>query len=242
MIFYKNAILKRSNRLLACIITTISTVFIAVLMSCSRGYHEEAGYYQTQTPKIYDFEITGLGTYDFNGLAREVRITPKTGKSNGKITISYEKGFASSKRAPSSVGSYRVTFDVEAADGWDAVDNLYAGDITISARNTAIQLTADTWANGNIAASGGEQWFKFTATAATQYIHFNPGSLQDVYIQLYDNAGSTLGNQANLYSDNYLSRTVTSGNEYYIKVTPYSKNSGGTYKIGINTSSTPPSP
>jgi len=102
-----------------------------------------------------------------------------------------------------------------------------------------IELTANTWTNGNIAISSGEQWFKFTATAATQYIHFNPDSLIYVYVQLYDNNNSAVGNTTILYSSvPYTTRSLTISKEYYIKVTPYTGN--GSYMIGFNTSITKP--
>jgi hypothetical protein len=36
------------------------------------------------------------------------------------------------------------------------------------------ELTANIWADGNFFWYS-EQWFKFTATAETQYLHFSPG-------------------------------------------------------------------
>lgn len=102
------------------------------------------------------------------------------------------------------------------------------------------QLTLDVWADGNISTYGA-QWFKFTATAATQYIHFQLGALNDVYVQLYDATGAAV-EPANLYgSALYTSLTVTSGNEYYIRVTPWDSNRSGAYKIGFTTSTTAPS-
>jgi len=106
----------------------------------------------------------------------------------------------------------------------------------------ATELTAGTWTDGSITASTGEQWFKFTATASSQYIHVNFGTLTSLYVQLYNTDSVTVGTQASIStgSDNkYISRTVTSGNTYYIHVTPYSTGGAGTYKITFNTSSTP---
>ena len=106
-----------------------------------------------------------------------------------------------------------------------------------------IELTANTWANGNIATSSGEQWFKFTATAATQYIHFQPDSLNYVYVQLYDNNKSAIGSNTIMYSNvPYISRSVTIDKEYYIKVTPYTGvgNGTGSYMIGFGTSTSRP--
>jgi len=103
-------------------------------------------------------------------------------------------------------------------------------------------LTANTWVDGNITSSSGEQWFKFTATEYTHYIHVSFGTLNDLYVQVYSSTGITIGSQINMYgSTKYTSLSVTSGQTYYLKVTPFGSNTGN-YKVAINTSSTPPSP
>jgi len=105
-----------------------------------------------------------------------------------------------------------------------------------------ITLTADTWADGAISTYG-EQCFKFTATASTQYIHAGFGTLTSLYAQLYDSTGSTVGDRRNLNDSNtYTSWSVTDGKVYYIRVTPYNYYSSGTYRIAFNTSPTPPLP
>jgi len=104
----------------------------------------------------------------------------------------------------------------------------------------AIQLTANTWANGNIPTSTGVQWFKFTATAATQYIHVSFGTLTDLHVQVYDSSGTTVGTETNLYSSTKsINRTTTADQEYYIRVRPYGTNSGA-YQVAFNTSTTAP--
>jgi predicted RNA-binding protein with TRAM domain len=105
-------------------------------------------------------------------------------------------------------------------------------------------LVFDEWANGVIASSGVVQWFKFNATAATQYIHCQWGTLNDVYVQLYDATGALVGAQVNLYgtgAGRYTPRAVTVGSVYYVRVWPFSSaGSGGTYQIGFTTSTTAP--
>jgi hypothetical protein len=94
-------------------------------------------------------------------------------------------------------------------------------------------LTAGEWANGNIAIDG-EEWFSFTATADTQYIHATFGTLSDFYVHLYDSSSETVEYQARLNDSNpYAQRNVTSGQIYYIRVWPYS--GSGTYQITFNT-------
>jgi hypothetical protein len=100
-------------------------------------------------------------------------------------------------------------------------------------------LTAGNWEAGNIP-QGGEQWFTFTATAAVQYIHVAPGTLESLYVQLYDSTGSTVGNEAYLSRSNrYSSSNLTNNAVYYIKVRPSGSASGG-YRITFNTSFIPP--
>jgi predicted RNA-binding protein with TRAM domain len=101
-------------------------------------------------------------------------------------------------------------------------------------------LTLNTWADGNLPANG-EQWFTFTATADTQYIHASFGTLTNLYVQVYDSSGTAVGDRTFLYgSTKYISRDVTTGQTYYIKVTPLSSSYSGTYRIGFNTGFVPP--
>jgi hypothetical protein len=112
--------------------------------------------------------------------------------------------------------------------------------VNMSSTPPPITLTVGTWAYGELT-SYGEQWFKFTATADTQYIHVFFGTLNDLYVQVYDSSNNTVGSQSNLYNNTkYTSISVTSEQEYYIRVWPYSSGYGGTYRIAFNTSSTPP--
>jgi hypothetical protein len=104
-------------------------------------------------------------------------------------------------------------------------------------------LTLGQWADGSLATSIDEQWFKFTATAATQYIHCSPGTMTRVRIALFSDTGTEVtGGTTDLdATTTNVSRTVTSGNEYYIKVTPPNAfSSSGTYKIGFTASTTAP--
>jgi len=122
-------------------------------------------------------------------------------------------------------GTYQIRFNAEMPS-----DNVTA----ISAENT--------WADGNIATPGGEQWFRFTAAAATQYIHFQPGALNDVNVQLYTAAGAVSGTQTRMYGSTLnTSRTgLTIGSQYYIRVTPYSSGGSGAFRMGFATSTTAP--
>jgi len=112
--------------------------------------------------------------------------------------------------------------------------------VAIKLPSNPIQLNANTFADGNIPASDGDQWFKFTANAATQYIHVIFDTLRDLHIQLYEVSNDIscipFGTDTELfYNTKSATRTLTIGNEYYIKVYPHnSYNNTGTYKIAFS--------
>jgi len=89
-------------------------------------------------PVAEDFYIEGTGEYEFDGNQKVVIITPKPGKSKGKITVYYEKVTNENNKKTSepqtNPGKYNVTFDVEAADGWNAAYDLIAGTLIITPR------------------------------------------------------------------------------------------------------------
>ena len=132
----------------------------------------------------------------------------------------------------SGSGSYRIAFNTSSSTpsgGW------------VPSGGTPIQLTLNQWADGNIPTSSGEQWFVFTATASTQYIHVNFGTLNDLYVHVYnDSNGNTVGSSANLYGSTRSSmRSLTIGQRYYIRVWPFGSRSGS-YQISFNTASAAP--
>jgi hypothetical protein len=119
--------------------------------------------------------------------------------------------------------------------------------ITLPAANVTT-LSEGVWTDGNLSANG-EQLFKFTATTTGgQYILLYFGTLTSVNVAVYDSDGyimypgeSTRYMSSSIIIDYILS--VTSGQTYYIRVTPYSDNTtslSGTYKVALNTSYTPP--
>jgi len=85
------------------------------------------------TPVAGDFDVTGnIAIYD--GSPKEVKITPKEGKSNGEITIYYDDD----ENAPTDVGTYTVTFDVAEAYGFYEAIGLSAGTLVISSDDDPI--------------------------------------------------------------------------------------------------------
>jgi uncharacterized repeat protein (TIGR02543 family) len=177
-------------------------------------------------------------TFDING--SDTGTTPSAQSSSTTITLPNGSEFSRS-------GYVFLGWNTEAKGGGT---NYGAGSsytvtaaITLYARwiISPTQLPVNTFfaSNGSITPDG--EYFKFTATAASQYIHVRFGTLTDLSIQLYDSNGNKIGAYTNLYgstgSTQYIFRTVTVDHEYYIEVKK-SLVSGYTYYIAFNTSST----
>jgi len=77
------------------------------------------------TPVVTDFNISNL-SQTINNIT-PVLIIPKSYKSNGKITVYYN----GSLTLPVSAGTYKVTFNIEAATGWNEATHLEAGNLII---------------------------------------------------------------------------------------------------------------
>ena len=80
------------------------------------------------TTRASDFNITGL-VWAYDGAPKTVTITPKSGMSDGAITIFYN----GSLTAPSESGTYAVTFNVAESTNYMAAAGLSAGTLTIVA-------------------------------------------------------------------------------------------------------------
>ena len=78
-----------------------------------------------QTPAVSDYDIGNLT--QTAGSVTAVTVTPKTGKSGGTVTVLYN----GSTTLPTAAGTYPITFNVAAASGWNAVNGLSAGTLTI---------------------------------------------------------------------------------------------------------------
>jgi len=136
----------------------IVAVFAVVIMGCPTP--GGGGGNNDQTPKADDFEISGTGAWLYDGNAKTVTITPKSGKSKGRITVKYND----STTPPSDIGTYTVTFDIDAAAGWIAAEGLDAGTLKIDNQTDAPETpTADDFIIGNLSQAVG----KVTAVTIT---------------------------------------------------------------------------
>ncbi|WP_461256946.1 hypothetical protein [Treponema sp. R80B11-R83G3] len=170
--------------------------------------------------RLYDSNWTQIGEEETLSAASSP--ISKTDISEGEYYIRVYTGFSETG------GTYKI----------GVTDSTTPPAITLPTENVTSLNTAGTWVSGSIDEDG-EQWFSFTAAASTQFIHFKPGTLNDVYIQLYDNTGILAGNRIRLNSSTlYIPRTVTMNQKYYIKVTPFSSSGSGAYQITFGNSFT----
>jgi len=152
---------------------------------------------ENQTPVIGDFNISGTGTFTYNGSSRTVTITPKVGSSQGAITVYYN----GSMTAPSAVGTYTVTFNVAASTGFNAVTGLSAGTLII---NAATPVASDF----NISGTG---IFTYNASPMTVTITPKTGSSQGA-ITVYYNGATTAPSAVGTYTVTFNVATSTGFN------------------------------
>jgi hypothetical protein len=110
-------------------------------------------------------------------------------------------------------------------------------------KNAAIHLWEGSFRDGKLDKDE-EQWFNFTASeAGTYYIHVIFGTLEAIYVRVYNRNGSPIGGQASLRRGNtnwYIARAIPNSGTYYIEVWPYYSGDSGTFKIAYSKSATPP--
>ena len=86
-------------------------------------------------PSAGDYNFTGDRTQTA-GEVTGIQIVPNDGCSSGKVTVWYEgisgTNYSKSKNIPQVAGNYKVTFDVAAASGWNAVKNLDGGELIVN--------------------------------------------------------------------------------------------------------------
>jgi hypothetical protein len=126
-------------------IFSLIAIYFLMIMGCEQAA-EIIQSVQNVTPVASDFTFIGL-TATANGNPVTVGIKPKTGKSQGEITVYYEGTsgtvYPKSVNAPSAAGKYAVTFDVEAVEGFNAAKSLKAGTLTINVKNAGASESED---------------------------------------------------------------------------------------------------
>jgi len=176
--------------------------------------------------------------YDSNGatVGDETNLKNSTKNISRPVTPGQEYYIKVRRYNSTTNGTYQIAFNKSST----------APTVTVTLPSSATPLTEGIWADGELTSTIGEQWFVFTATADTQYIHAGFGTMSSImgmYVQVYDSNGVAVGTETNLDgSTKYVSKSVTPGEEYYIKVRRYSSTTNGTYQIVFTKSLTPPVP
>jgi uncharacterized repeat protein (TIGR02543 family) len=247
--------------------TGLTATFGATLSSISlpgNGTSTPAGTFTWTTPSAsvgavgtqsHNMTFTPTDTANYNTATQNVNITVSyrvSFNTNGGGSIADQLITTSDGKATEPQGVTRIGYnfagwfkdDTTFQNQWNFATDTVTQNITLYAKwNPPIPLTLNTWADGSIPTANGQEWFSFTATATSHYIHFDyTGTLNSVNVQLYTTAGATQGSETRLYnSSSYASRSgLTAGTTYYIRVRPYDSNGSGTYKIAFNASSTAP--
>jgi len=123
----------------------LAAAFVMVVGACTPE-SSDSGEGDPNVPVAGDFDVGNL-TQEADAI-KAVTITPKSGKSNGAITIYYNGNTA----LPTAAGSYSVTFDVAADGDWKAATKLYAGLLTIGSVEQSINYaTTLNWGTQSLA-------------------------------------------------------------------------------------------
>jgi hypothetical protein len=196
------------------------------------------------TGESYTFTLSSFiaQLYDKDGKTVDVEKTFSSVNNNVSRTVTSEQVYYIKVwTTNNNTGTYQIGFTASAtAPAYTKLPD-------------ATELTADIWVKGKGMSQTDVSWFKFTATADTQYIFADFGTLNEqngVKMQLFDNTdgyGQKVDSEYRLYVDTNnatetpsVSRTVNSGSEYYIKVWPSGIYTQGTYQIVFSASATPP--
>jgi len=132
------------------------------------------------TPIAVDFNISGIGSFYYDGSPKTVTVTPKEGKSNGEVKVYYEgtgsTTYTKSITAPSAIGTYTVTFDVAEAANFNAASGLLDEILTISLLTFSNIAEMGTYLQGN----------SINTATTPYYINLNISDLGGTY----DTSGS----------------------------------------------------
>jgi hypothetical protein len=133
----EKSMLKKQKKLTMLLVTALllAAVFAIIVAACS-GDSVGGTHTETPTPAVADYTFSENLTQT-EGSVTAVTVTPNPDKSPGKVTVYYtgtgSTSYAKNTVLPTAAGTYSVTFDVAAAEGWNAATGLTAGTLTIFA-------------------------------------------------------------------------------------------------------------
>ena len=149
---------------------------------------------------------------------------------------------ASSIRVPLVIGQeyyIRMQLIVSGASGGQYTIRLTTS--FVSPLDAVIELWEDAMEGPHILSGDPamhRQWFRFTATAETQFIHISSHVGNSQRVRLFDANGFPVGAEVAIHDGGYLSRPVTIGRAYYVQI--IRTFGGNMIWVGFNASATPP--
>jgi hypothetical protein len=96
--------------------------------------------------------------------------------------------------------------------------------------------TINVWENGSVAANN-VQYFKFTATGTSHYIHVQYGTLSGHHVTLYNSAGGMVRTRTESTAQIFSAISI---GDYSACIWPNPLSSGGPFRVAFNTGSAPP--
>ena len=155
----------------------LAAAFAMVVAACSE---EAVGGTENKTPTAADYIIGNLNQTE--GSVTAVTITRRDNtKSAGAVTIYYTgiegKNYSRSQTLPTEAGTYAVTFDVAAADGWNSATGLPAGNLIIGSPSLLTPEASDYTISNNMEQTAGS----VTPVTVTKKDNKSPGTVTVYY-------------------------------------------------------------
>ena len=167
------------------------------------------------TPKVTDFNLPAGGTVEQQvGKLEKITITPKTDLTLGAVTIRYNGQLDPAKPAL-VVGSYPIVFDVAGTDNWNAVTELYAGQLVVTAKANQLEVRTITFVTGGTAEA-----YKYDPLPVARY---TGNAITPTLGVFAGNTKLTLDTDYEVVLENNKFVTTDYSNPAVIKVTPKRK-------------------
>jgi len=121
----------------------MKAIYIIFVLFISFGFFGCGESDSNSTPVAGDY-IIGENLFQTVGSTASVSITARSGRSPGAVTVYYRgiqgTTYAKNTTNPAVEGNFLITFDVAAADGWNAAIDLVAGYLNINSGASGVIL------------------------------------------------------------------------------------------------------
>ena len=151
---------------------TVAIAVAAILMTGCDSPTNNNNQHQNQTPVASHYTFGNLA--QTAGSVTAVTITANAGASPGAVVNIRYNG---NTEIPQTAGTFAVTFDVEAAEGWNSATGLSAGNLVVGAAGSVNQTpVASHYTFGNLAQTAGS----VTAVTITANAGASPGAVVNI--------------------------------------------------------------